>query len=384
MKVCYICDVDLGQKNASVVHIIEMVGNLNKLDCGVTLFAPRIREYEKKTSIEIKYLKVINRRVLWVISYEIILFFNLFYYIFKKKPDVIYIRQSDSILLPFLVGCLLNVPIVVENNGNLEEEARLQGCSIFRIKGLKFIEKICYKIAKKIITITPMLKKTISIKYNIEPHKIVVVNNGVNTNLFKPLDLNKVRVEQRLDDDLYYVGYIGNLVVWQGVEYLIKSLPFVLKKISKVKCLIVGDGTEKYKLEILTKQLKLEDNVIFTGSIPYHIIPKYINVFDICVAPFIKIRSGKTSPLKLYEYLSCSKPVVVSSIKGLEKSLKGLVVIARPEDEKDLADKIIKLIESPGLRKQLGEQGRLFVLRGHSWRDVAYNTIKILQEVVKK
>jgi len=383
MKVFYICDTDLGLENASVVHIMEVVNNLNELNCDVTLFTPRMREYHQKTSVGIKYLKIINKPVLWVVSYEITLFFSLFYFILKEKPDVIYVRQSDSILSPFLVSNLLRVPIVIENNGDLEKEARLQGCSILRIKGLNIIEKICYRIASKIITITPMIKKTISTKYNINPHKIIVIHNGVNTILFKPLNLNKVRVEQRLSDDSYYVGYIGNLAVWQGVEYLIKSLPYVLKKNPKVKCLIVGDGIEKSKLEILTKQLKLEKNIIFMGNIPYYIIPKYINAFDICVAPFIKARSGGTSPLKLYEYLSCGKPVIASNIRGVSDLLKDLVVIFKPEDEKDLAAKVIKLIESPGLRKQLGEQGRSFVLRGHSWKDVAYKISKILQEAIK-
>lgn len=383
MKVFYICDTDLGLENASVVHIMEVVNNLNELNCDVTLFTPRMREYHQKTSAKIKYLKIINKPVLWVVSYEIILFFSLFYFILKKKPDVIYVRQSDSLLSPFLVSNLLRVPIVIENNGDLEKEARLLGCSLIRIKGLKIVEKICYRLASKIVTVAPTIKKNIITKYNINHHKVTVIRNGVNTNLFRPLNIEKVRREQRLSSDSYYLGYVGNLAVWQGLEYLIKSLPYVLKKIPNVKCLIVGDGNEKGKLEILVKQLKLEKNIIFTGSVPYHVVPKYINAFDICVAPFIKEKNGDASPLKLYEYFSCGKPVIVSNIREVGFLLKDLVSIAEPEDARDLADKIIELIESPQLRKQLGRKVRSFVLRGHSWRDVAYKTSKILQEAIK-
>lgn len=383
MKVFYICDVDLGLENASVFHIIEVVGNLKKLNCDVALFAPKIREYNKKTSVKIKYLRIINKPIAWVVSYGIILFFSLLHHILKEKPDIVYIRQSDSLLAPFLISNLLRVPVVVENDGDLETEARLQGCSLLRIKGLRIIENICYKLSNKIVTVTPSIKKTLSSKYNINPDKIVVIRNGVNTDLFKPLNMREVRYELGLDNDLYYIGYVGNLAVWQGLEYLIKSLPLVLQKDSRIRCLIIGDGDEKERLDILTKKIRLEKNVIFTGNVSYEIVPKYINAFDICVAPFIKARSGETSPLKVYEYLSCSKPTIVSNIRDVGSLFKDQTIVFEPENTEDLAGKILGLVKDSELREYLSKQGRPFILNGHSWGDVAGRTIKVFQGIMK-
>ncbi|MCL5072420.1 MAG: glycosyltransferase family 4 protein [Actinobacteria bacterium] len=383
MKVCYICDVNLGLENAPVIHIMEVINNLKKLDYDIDLFAPKLGKYNHKTSLKIKYLKIINKPVLWVISYEIILFFSLFYYALKGKPDIFYVRQSDSLIVPFLISKLLHIPIVLENNGNLEKEAVMQGCSTFRIKGLRIIEKICCKYASRIFTVTPEIKKNIITKYNINPEKIIIIRNGVDTDLFKPLNIKEVRNEQRLSDDFYYVGYIGNLAVWQGVEHLIKSLPFVLKKIPNVKYFIVGEGTEKKRLEAIAKNLKIDDKIIFTGSVSHRTIPKYINSFNICVAPFVKERNAEASPLKLYEYFSCSKPVIVSSVNQSSDFEEKLVVTSKPEDAEDLAIKIIMLIENPQLREQLGNRGRSYVLNGHSWSDVVCHIHEILQEIIR-
>ncbi len=52
----------------------------------------------------------------------------------------------------------------------------------------------------------------------------------------------------------------------------------------------------------------------------YEVVPFLINLADICVAPFISKRNEKTgvSPLKIFEYMACGKPVIASRIKGLE------------------------------------------------------------------
>jgi len=61
--------------------------------------------------------------------------------------------------------------------------------------------------------------------------------------------------------------------------------------------------------------------------------------------------------MKMYEYLACNKAAIVSDVKGLEDSFKDVAIVAKAENSKSLANKIIKLIKSSKLRERLGRRG---------------------------
>ena len=91
---------------------------------------------------------------------------------------------------------------------------------------------------------------------------------------------------------------------------------------------------------------------------------------DVCVAPFIRVRNERIglSPLKIYEYLACGKPVVASDIKGigdlLRNSNAGIGV--KPEDPVELANAIIKLLKNEKLRGKMGKNGRKIVINNYN------------------
>ncbi len=88
----------------------------------------------------------------------------------------------------------------------------------------------------------------------------------------------------------------------------------------EVRLVIVGEGQFRQRLERLASELQISNKLLFLGNIDHAKIPMIINACDICIAPFTSWRNGKigVSPLKLYEYLSCGKPVVSTSILGTE------------------------------------------------------------------
>ena len=140
---------------------------------------------------------------------------------------------------------------------------------------------------------TPGIKANLEKIYNIPGGKIVVVSNGANTSLFKPLNQETCRKELGLDAEISYVSFVGNFAPWQGVEYLVKAAPFILSQFPQCRFLIVGDGIMKNELIKLSRELGVEDKFIFTGVVAYFRVPLYINASDACVAPFIFARNAK-------------------------------------------------------------------------------------------
>ena len=209
--------------------------------------------------------------------------------------------------------------------------------------------------------------------YNIPSKKIVVINNGANTDLFYPIDSEASRAKLELEISKKYICFVGNLARWQGVEYLIEASPLILQRCPNLSFLVIGDGIMKSKLIQLTHKFGVFDNFIFTGSVPYDKVPLYINASNVCVAPFIMERNAKIglSPLKLYEYMACEKPVVASAISGvsevLELSKGGISVL--PENSEAFADAIAVLLENDALSRELGSK----------WIPLCYDESRLVQ-----
>ena len=200
------------------------------------------------------------------------------------------------------------------------------------------------------------------------------------------MDQTTVKEELSLDHENKYVCFVGKLAPWQGVEYLVQAAPIVLKKIQEARFLIVGDGMMQNELVDMVKKLGLQDKFVFIGSVPFEDVPKYINASDVCVAPFSGIERNVKygfSAIKLYEYMACAIPFVTTSVCGITEDIvnnqTGLVVdVDNPEY---LAESIIFLLIEKEIRNKMGENGRKYVLEGHSWENTARKVVHICKNI---
>jgi glycosyltransferase involved in cell wall biosynthesis len=376
-------------KSGSNVHILEILKNLKKYT-DIVLFAPGQKSVDRSLS-GIKYVPVIDNKYFVQPSYELMLSFYLLYSCIKRKPDVLYLRQNSFPFFPIILCKILKIPSVVEVNGLVLDELKVNPDSkSFAYKVFSYLalssEKLNYRHCDRIVSVTDKLKDELVRLYSIPENKISVINNGANTDLFKPLDQKQVKARLKLEASKKYVCFVGHLAAWQGVEFLIQAAPLILKKCPDIRFLVVGDGVMKDKLMEMASKLDLFDKFIFTGRVLYENVPFYINAADICVAPFIKERNSKIglSALKTYEYLACGKPIVASSIPGvkdlIESSGGGLSIT--PENPEELAAAVIKLISDENIRFAMGERGREYVVENHSWDGVARKILEICNDLV--
>jgi len=294
---------------------------------------------------------------------------------------VIYCRDFFSSFSAILLSKMKKIPFVFEVNGILSEEAKIKKHNRIYIFLIKTFERYVFKNSDTFICVTKKLKRFIEEKYNRK--NVYFVPNGVNTDLFKPIKNTKKLL--KLDEKFYYIGFVGAFAPWQGLDALIKSASEILKDIPNIKFLLIGDGLEKEKLIKQVIDLDLKENFIFTGRVPYKEVPNYINVCDICVAPFVKERNERIglSPLKIYEYMACENPVIASKIEGLgilKQNNAGILV--EPENPQELSKAIIKLLKNDELRKEMGEHGRRYVIENHSWKKIAGRIEEICSKII--
>lgn len=122
------------------------------------------------------------------------------------------------------------------------------------------IEKVAVQLPDQIIAVA----ETTALRIKNELHykgKVEIVPNGVDYEAIRAIKPSSIK------SDLVYAG---RLMDFKNIDLLIKSIYLIKKQHSKVKCLIIGDGPEKTKLQALSHNLKLDNNIEFTGFLPKH------------------------------------------------------------------------------------------------------------------
>jgi glycosyltransferase involved in cell wall biosynthesis len=377
----------------SVTHIREVLNNLSDMGNTIITLDGIYSKYTPSANNEKSIFRVNLYKhlpssgitlILSMFMAELYHFYLGFNIILKKRrSDVIYTRHV-IFDMSWLLGFLFNIPLVKEVNGiSVDEMGVAHRSNKIILWFLNKTERFTISKSNRIIVVTKGLGDLLIDKYNIANNKIIVIENGVNTDIFQPANITLTKAKLNLDIDTNYICFVGYLASWQGVEYFIKALPYVIKYFSNTKALIVGDGPMKDELAALANQLDVVDKIIFVGKIPYNQVPLYINASEICVTPKKPLRSGY-SPLKLCEYLACSKPVIATRTNGfelLEENNAGLLI--NPENQQEFADAINMLLKDPVLRQRMGENGRKYVLEDRSWESVARKVAKVCEDAIQ-
>ncbi|HKB68171.1 MAG TPA: glycosyltransferase family 4 protein [Pyrinomonadaceae bacterium] len=215
----------------------------------------------------------------------------------------------------------------------------------------------------------------------VSPEMSAFIANAVDARKFRPdVSGETVRARYGVPMDHCLILCPRRLVPKNGLEFLIESLPSIRRRFSDVSVLIAGDGPEREKLETRVRELGLHDSVIFAGSRNNDELPEFYAAADIVAIPSLK----EATSIAGLEAMASACAVVATNVGGLpeiiEDGVSGLLV--PPHDPEALAQAITRLIESPGLRKQLGLAARARVEQKFTWEQVASETTRAYERAV--
>jgi glycosyltransferase involved in cell wall biosynthesis len=376
MKILYITLENLSLHKGSVVHVKEVVSGLRKLGHRVGLVACSLDKSERADHFY--NLNIIPSFMLRLLMLRrqphIASLLFLLLYLVKNLPqyDIIYAREFHAVIIALLPRLIFRKKLVFEINGIANEERRLKKDSFFNgilVFFIKRAEGVATRYSGKLICVAPQIKLYLSEQFDCPPEKIEVISNGVNTKLFSPMYGSpllvtwKERLGIRSSDTV--IAYVGNLAPWQGIGEVIDIAFRLLSKNNDLKFLIVGEGPLKSLLLKKVLNSGYDRNIVFTGMVNHEEIPFIINLADICVAP-LKVVTG--SPIKVFEYMACGKPVVASRIEGLEFiETEGAGRLTLPEDIAGLEEALSELIREPLKRADMGHKGLQIARERFSW-----------------
>ena len=245
--------------------------------------------------------------------------------------------------------------------------------------------RYAYKAAKRIICVSEPARQHLIKNWRVDPDKIVVMPNGVDTNLFRP-DYAGEQLRKRWDlNGRPVVGFLGAFHPWHGLDLLVQSFSSILADIPSAVLLLIGDGRARPVVEQTVRQCGVASNVKITGLLPQDEAAALLSVVDVAVLPYPKLPQELWfSPLKLYEYMSSGKAIVASRAgqirEVLEHNQTGLLV--ESGDIQGFTEAIKSLLQSPSLRSYLGQNARQQAVKHHSWHRYIDRLEAIYQSVL--
>lgn len=385
MRIAYLGIIDIAAEGAETRHVFEICEAWNRQGHVVTLFVPNKKgEPSEKLSVNIVRLQTfgVKRSFLLTLIYNVISIFYLLKQYSSQRIDVVYTRQSMLEFMPLFFMKRLGVRYIAEVNGIDREQKKLYGMAEWKIRLSECLFGLCYGLADAIVTVTDEIKEYLAERYPETSEKTYVVSNGANVEISRPIKKAVACHELGFDPGKTYVVFVGSLKKWHGVENAISVVEKLVQDHENIRLLVLGDGPEKGYLRSVVVKKGLEENVAFVGKVKYDRVPLYIGMATACLALFDRERNDRTglSPLKIFEYMACGRPVVTTDVGNL----KGIIgrhncgFIVKAGDINAMSQAVMSLVKNSELAKELGDNGREAAVRYYSWHAISEKLLNII------
>jgi len=233
----------------------------------------------------------------------------------SKMLEVIEFEELDLLhvhyAIPHATSAYLAKQIVKKRNSNIKVITTLHGTDITLV-GLEpsFLPLVKFSIEESdgVTAVSKFLKETTLTNYSIEKD-IKVIYNFIDTALFKPTNHDKMRKKIAPNGEKILM-HTSNFRVVKRVADTIKILKLVKNEIP-AKLILVGDGPDRSECERLSRELNMQNDVIFLGKQDglEEILP--------CGDLFLMPSQSESFGLAALEAMSCGLPVISSSVGGL-------------------------------------------------------------------
>lgn len=302
--------------------------------------------------------------------------------------DIVYIQNAMAAGLPTAIACtIFHVPFILKFVGDeaweratqrrltekrLEEFLKNPDGGI-KIKTMMWIQGFVLRRASIVTTPSAYLGEEIIKAYKVPRKKVVVNYNASENSEILPFNIEKLENQ---------IVTTARLVVWKGIDGIIKAVAILKEKIPNIKLIVAGEGPELENLQNLARELGVIDNVVFKGNVSRAETWQLRKKSSV----YVLNSTYEGLPHVVLTSFAAMIPVVATNISGTNEAIyhekTGLLV--EPGDEKGLAEAILRLLTDKSLQERLVQNGVDLLKTKFSWEAHIENLEKILESVVTK
>lgn len=248
---------------------------------------------------------------------------------------------------------------------------------------LLLFERLTFMSSDISIATNESYKKIAVERGKMNPDRVFVVRSGPRLERLKILPPK----EEIKRGKKYMIGYVGVIGQQEGIPYLLQAAQHIRQQgRDDIFYGIVGGGTYLEEAKEQCRAMGLDDIVEFTGRVPDEVMLDYLNTADICVNPDEHNEMNDKSTMnKIMEYMCLAKPIVQFDLTEGRFSAQESSLYAKSNDYRDLADKILYILEMNNEeRRKMGQYGRERVEKELKWDISKQNLIRAYDYLFSK
>jgi len=242
----------------------------------------------------------------------------------------------------------------------------------------RLVESFNIRESNSVITINDALNHYV-ICMGAHPEKTKVIRAGVELERFKVNEGEREEMRARYDfkrDDVV-LFFMGWLYEFSGLKEVVLEILKPEWRNRQIKLLIVGTGDIETELRHLITEQDAGNTVVLEKWRPYEEIPRYVKTADICILPAYDNEIMRNIvPIKIYEYMASSKPVISTNLPGIVREFGANAGIQYVERAEEVIQEAIRLRETGRIFEE-GRKAWDFV-KEFSWE----KSVEVFEEVL--
>lgn len=361
------------------VKVFDLCDNLVRAGHDVVLFAPDIGSPEKQTSARVVKVPAVGIPVLGVLWHEAGLLLASLAELARGRCSVVYVRIMTS-LVPLLVRSLSGAALLTDVNDDpsyrYENEA---GLARLKLPLVRLCDRLNLRGSRAVLTINRQVRDSLISGFGLDSSVISIVPSGANTAFFRPREKAAARAELSLDPSRRYVCFLGSPNGWNDYEIMAAAAEKVCSELPDVDFIIAG-GLPPGQAGLFSSP-GLAGRVILPGRVVPSAAVSWIACAEVCLAP-LKPSGRCSTPVKIFDYLSCARPVVFARPEGgddLFSDCRSVLEVPAGDRER-FCSAILSLLSDPVLASELGRLGREYVKSRHDRAFVAERVAALAAE----
>ena len=236
---------------------------------------------------------------------------------------------------------------------------------------LKMQKQVAPKL-QNIITVSQSSKKGIIEEFNCKKNNILVINNGLDTEEFSPIeesvrDLNRLITTASADVPL------------KGLDYSLKALKILKKDNPNIHLIVIGSPKKGGHTERLIKELNIKDNVFFKKHISKEEIRQLYSTSSVAIVS--SLYEGFGYPV--IEAMSCEVPLIATNVSSIPELVGKYGLLIDPKDENLLSNKIKNVLSNYDEHKKTAIQGRQHIIKTFNWSKITNEYEKTIFKVIE-
>lgn len=387
MKIAIFTDTFFPQFNGVTTTVYQSAKSLVEKGHEVMIFtlSPDVKKYVDPNINKLKIVSLPNMPALIYPSlrFTLPLGFSL-NKLRKFKPDIIHSHTPFAVGLEAVVcSKFFKIPLVGTHHTFYDDYLKHIKMDYHWAKKLSWKVVVAYYNRCDLVLGPTKSLIDVLIRHGLKK-PISILQNSIDMNLFKP-------IASQIEKEYLKKGYAiqGTSIIFEGrlsyeksIDQIIKSFSLMLKRKPDLKLMLVGDGPERGNLEKLAENLKIKDNVIFSGFVSYgEEVVKAYQANEI----YLTASKSENMPVSILEAMGCGLPIVAVKERGLSELVRNNVngFFAKTDNPEDMAQKTLRLISDSNLLKKFSDASRSLALK-YSHEHVAFLLENFYKNLIKK